>query len=158
MLAMLRDRFWVDHRSRIDFYVKNGLLGRAPSDGQLRRAFAEYGSGGGVLERISRYLRNPRLLFPSRAKGRVLEQSIAEIVEKGYVPAAVLAKQPNRPARETAEDLPLDRFLHSLFLFAPVRFACSNASLMILSLPCDVVTVKSMARSSVTFTPSLPNA
>ena len=43
-------------------------------------------------------------------------------------------------------------------LFLPFAFANSNAARMILSHPGDVTTVKSIPRSSVTLTPSLPAA
>ncbi len=59
MLARaLRDRYWVDHRARIDFYVEHGLLARAPTDEQIAQSFAEYGQGGGVIERVVHYLQH----------------------------------------------------------------------------------------------------
>lgn len=117
---MTLDMFWVDHRPRIDFYVRHGLLGRAPSDEQLRRAFT--GTMGGIGERLSFYARNPLLLFPTKTKRQLSRVSVKDNIKKGTDLARSEATS-QASSDGTSEGPFADRVLKSLFLFAPARFA-----------------------------------
>ena len=111
---------WVDHRPRVEFYARQGLVDRAPTDAQLAMAFEEMKTQVGVLGQIIYYAKNPRMIFPSAAK--------REFVDNPRVTGDT------RPVEEVSESVrhqreahaPLDRFLYWLFLFAPARLAAKS--------------------------------
>ncbi len=59
---------WVDHRPRVEFYVRHGLLDQSPTDTQLAKAFDEMKTQVGILGQLIYYAKNPRMIFPSAAK------------------------------------------------------------------------------------------
>ena len=120
---MLREAFWVDHRPRVDFYVRHGLIARAPTDAQLQAGFREIRDRGGVVERLQHYLRHPMLIFPTAAKKRAVEQSHQDIAERGYAAASDAGRGTAHPGGGLAAEPLLDRALKRTFLFAPARFA-----------------------------------
>jgi hypothetical protein len=112
----------VDARARIDFYVREGLVSRAPTDEELARTEAlNTGEGAGVVQRMRYYTRHPLELFPTERKKRRLRQPSSEVQTRG------LAKQPVTDAehRQVTEREPgtrLDEWLRALFLWSPARF------------------------------------
>ena len=80
---MMRGNLWVDHRPRIQFYVRNGLVPQAPTDAQLAVAAREIRMMAGVGERLLYYARQPSLLFPTAKKQRTVQVSVKDIADKG---------------------------------------------------------------------------
>lgn len=107
---------WVDHRPRIEFYVRQGMLERGPSDAQLERALDQMKSKVGVLGQILFYSRNPGLIFPTKAKRRFVDnpRAAGDARPRVDAPAELAARRAAMPA--------LDRFLHWFLLFSPARF------------------------------------
>ena len=111
---------WVDHRPRVEFYVRHGLLAQSPTDVQLAKAFDEMKTQVGILGQLIYYAKNPRMIFPSAAK--------REFVDNPRVTGD------SRPVEEISDvvhhqraaQAPLDRFLFWLFLFAPARLAAKS--------------------------------
>ncbi len=74
---------WVDHRPRIDFYVRHGLVSRAPSEEQLRQATRRNASGAGVVERLRYYASHPLEMLPTPEKRRQMRVTNEEVLEWG---------------------------------------------------------------------------
>jgi hypothetical protein len=108
---------WVDHRPRIEFYVRQGLVTRAPSDAQIARAIDQMKTKVGVLGQILFYSRNPRLILPSRAKQIFVDnpRNADDARPRTQAPAELAAQRAALPA--------FDRWLRWLLLFSPARFA-----------------------------------
>jgi hypothetical protein len=116
---------WTDHRPRIEFYVRQGLVAKAPSDEQLARAFDAIRDKVGVLGQIKYYSKHPLMIFPTARKRAALRQNIAEMARERYeapheVPVDAAAQAGERPPL-------LDRSLERLFAFSPARFAAQCA-------------------------------
>jgi hypothetical protein len=112
---------WVDHRPRIEFYVRHGLVPRMPSEAQLRAASRLNLYGAGVVERARYYVRHPLDLFPTAGKKRSLAQSNMDIANRGTGTARDDASIEIRGARPEARAL--DRTMATLFQVGPIRFA-----------------------------------
>lgn len=112
---------WVDHRPRIEFYVRAGLVPAVPTDEQLARAFEKIRKGVGVSGQLRYYLKNPAMILPTARKRAATRLSIGAITRGGFESPEtvslddVAATVPGQP--------PFDRFLERLFLFTPARFA-----------------------------------
>jgi hypothetical protein len=110
----------IDHRPRVEFYVRAGLVPRSPTDEQLGRAFEAIRESVGVLGQLNYYARHPMMLLPTARKRAALRQPISEMALDGYqaphqVPEdAVAGDEEARPL--------LDRGMQRLFLFSPARF------------------------------------
>ena len=111
---------WVDHRPRIDFYVRQGLLDRAPSDAQLAVALDEMKTQVGILGQLLFYMKNPLLIFPSKAKRDFVDNPRADGDDR---PGQAVSEEVLQQREEQAA---LDRFLGWLFLFSPARFAAKS--------------------------------
>jgi hypothetical protein len=111
---------WVDHRPRIAFYVREGLVPKAPSDDQLGRAFDRIRMGVGIAGQIRFYARNPRLIFPTASKRAATRRSITD----GFVPPQSFTANDDVPGPPRPL---LDRCLERTFLFAPARLAVQSA-------------------------------
>jgi hypothetical protein len=111
------EALWVDHKARIEFYVRNGLVHRTPTDVQLRAGLHKIRTAGGVLERLCHYARNPLLLFPTAEKRRTMSISNQEIVQKGYATAW------RETSIQQGSEQFLDRVLRWNCVFAPTHFA-----------------------------------
>lgn len=107
---------WVDHRPRIEFYVREGLVERAPSDAQLARALDLMKTRVGVLGQTIFYAKHPNLIFPSKAKRRFVDnpRAAGDTRPRVDAPPELAARRAAMPA--------LDRFLHWFTLFSPARF------------------------------------
>lgn len=107
----------VDHRPRIEFYVKEGLVPRVPTDQQLARGIAEWATGIGVLGQLLFYSKNPKLLFPTQAKQRFVDNPRTGGDKTPYYDnereAELMAARSAKPV--------FDRFLHKVALFAPTH-------------------------------------
>lgn len=117
---MIRGSLWVDHRPRIEFYVKSGLVPRAPTDEQLDSAARKIRMMAGVGERLLYYARQPLLLFPTAKKQRTVQVSVKEIIEKGLNGALHDAQSRVKKSPWDADPF-FDRMLKRAFLFAPAR-------------------------------------
>ncbi len=111
-----------DPLARIQFYVGQGLVARAPTADELARVERENTQqGAGVMQRVRWYARHPLDLLPTARKRRRLRQSNQEAARFG------LARRPETEAEREAErraaELPrVDRALRAAFLWSPVRF------------------------------------
>jgi hypothetical protein len=115
--SMLTGIFWADHKPRVEFFVRSGLVSRAPTDAQLAAGFRATRTMGGVVERFRYYARNPRQLFPIAEKRQLMSISNREIVEKGYTSALG-----DTAAIRSTEPL-FEQLLKWSCLFAPAHFA-----------------------------------
>ena len=111
---------WVDHRPRIEFYVREGLLARAPSDVQIAAALDEMKTQAGVLGQLLFYMKNPRLIFPSKAKRGFVDNPRADGDDR---PEQAVSEE---ILQQRAQQAALDRFLGWLFLFSPARFVAKS--------------------------------
>jgi hypothetical protein len=118
--------FWVDHRPRIEYYVRQGLVRRMPSDAQLREVSRLNLYGAGVVERIRFYARHPLDLLPTAAKKRGFAQTNQEVLAQGTMAARSDVALQSHPLGR-ANDALLDRSLRSLFHWSPARFAVQCA-------------------------------
>jgi hypothetical protein len=112
---------WVDHRPRIEFYVRHGLVARMPSESQLRAASRLNLYGAGVVERVRYYARHPLDLMPTAGKKRSLAQSNMDIAGRGTEVARDDAAIDTQRAQ--AEKGRVDRALETMFQVGPIRFA-----------------------------------
>jgi len=111
---------WVDHRPRVEFYARQGLVDRSPTDAQLAKALAEMKTQVGVLGQLIYYAKNPKMIFPSAAKREFVDNPR---VTGDSRPIEDVSEQVNQ---QRAAQAPLDRFLFWLFLFAPARLAAKS--------------------------------
>lgn len=111
---------WTDHRPRIEFYVREGLIPRAPSESQLARAVAGMKYQAGVLGQLIFYSKHPALLFPTAAKQKFVDNPRGGGDQTPRVEATA------EVTRKRAEAPALDRFLNRLFLFSPARFLAKS--------------------------------
>jgi hypothetical protein len=114
-----------DHRPRIEFYVRQGLVPRAPTDAQLAKAFLAIRDKVGVLGQMKYYSKHPLMIFPTARKRAALRQPITEMARDGYEAPHQVAV--DAVARDAASKPALDRALERLFLFSPARFAAQCA-------------------------------
>jgi hypothetical protein len=112
---------WVDHKPRIEFYVRAGLVPAVPTDDQLGRAFEKIRTRVGVSGQLRYYLKHPAMILPTARKRAATRLSIDAIARDGFEPPemvlldSVAATVPGQPL--------FDRSLERLFLFTPARFA-----------------------------------
>jgi hypothetical protein len=107
-----------DHRPRVEFYVRHGLVPKSPTDEQIGRAFEAIRNRVGMMVQVRYYLQHPKMMFPTAQKRAALRQDIREIARDGYKPPHEVA------AIEGVDTRPLlDRSLERLFLFSPARLA-----------------------------------
>lgn len=115
---------WTDHRPRIEFYVRAGLVPKAPTDAQLKQAFLQIRHRVGVGGQLRYYAKHPAMILPTARKQAATRLSIQAIATSGFASPetvaieAVSSPGPARPAFE--------RFLERLFLFAPARLAAQT--------------------------------
>jgi hypothetical protein len=111
----------IDHRPRVEYYVRAGLVPRSPTDEQLSRAFEAIRDSVGVLGQIHYYAKHPMMVLPTARKRAALRQPITEMARGGYYQAphqvAADAVGPDEHPRRR-----LDRAMERLFLFSPARF------------------------------------
>ncbi|MED5261719.1 MAG: hypothetical protein VX574_04915 [Myxococcota bacterium] len=111
---------WVDHRPRLEFYVRHGLLAQSPTDAQLAKAFDEMKTQVGILGQLIYYAKNPRMIFPSAAKREFVDNPRVTGDSRPTEDVSGTVQQ------QRAAQAPLDRFLFWLFLFAPARLAAKS--------------------------------
>jgi hypothetical protein len=120
----MRALLWTDHRPRIEYYVKAGLIPRAPTLEQLTQAFESIRSGVGALGQIRYYAKHPLMMFPTERKRAAARRSMAERARETHL-------APHRVAvpavRDEARAPLVDRALERLFLFSPARFVTQLA-------------------------------
>lgn len=110
---------WVDHRPRIAFYVRAGLVPEVPTDAQLKRAFETIRTGVGLSGQLRYYARHPLMMLPTARKRAATRHGIA----KGYLaPHQVTAADADADAGIPRQPR-LDRLLETTFLFPPARLA-----------------------------------
>ncbi len=125
---MMDFKLWTDHRPRIEFYVRHGLVPRAPTDAQLKEAFKDVRDKVGALGQIKYYAKHPQMIFPSRQKRGALSQSITAIAKNGYkAPHKIAMEGSGKGELPTTPQPHFDRALQQLFLFSPARFAVQCA-------------------------------
>ena len=106
----------VDPRPRIEFYVRQGLVKRVPTDQQLRQAAKSNATNAGAVERLRFYARNPRHLLPW---GKPVLQSNDEV----YAQGSLVGRLPGNVGEAPETDARgLDRALIQAFKFPPLRF------------------------------------
>ena len=106
-------------RSRVDFYVRQGLVEHPPSDQQIEEASKGNKAAAGVWERIRYYARRPLEIFPTAKKRARFQRTNEEISKLGTD-----TSNDSPGNRESIDSLAaLDRALVKLFLFSPARFA-----------------------------------
>jgi len=111
---------WVDHRPRVEFYARQGLVTQSPTDAQLAKAFSEMSTQVGILGQLIYYAKNPKMIFPSAAKREFVDNPR---VTGDSRPIEDVSEQ---VSQQRAAQAPLDRFLFWLFLFAPARLAAKS--------------------------------
>jgi hypothetical protein len=113
---------WVDHRPRIDFYVRHGLVKRVPSEAQLRAAARRNAFKAGPFERLNYYFHHPQDLFPTRHKRSLAGMRNDQIFSGGLLATVAAASPAVAGASGERALLGLDRALRAAFLFSPIRF------------------------------------
>jgi hypothetical protein len=122
--------------ARIEFYVKAGLVPRAPSPYQLEQASQAQYAASAIPERIKYYCKHPLDIFPTATKALALRQT-NQVVAAGYgamsstgATAVENGSADRSPTLTTGECevenaepsiLPFDRMLRAAFLFSPFR-------------------------------------
>jgi hypothetical protein len=113
-------KLWTDHRPRVEFYVRAGLVPRSPTDEQIKRAFVVIRDRVGMMGQLNYYAKHPMMLFPTARKRAALRQDIREIAQGGYKPPHMVSEE----GADVEDSRPLlDRSLERLFLFSPARLA-----------------------------------
>jgi len=110
----------VDPRPRIEFYVRQGLVPRMPSEQALAEVARRNTMAAGPVERIRYYVRNPREIFPG---GKPVLQSNAEVYEQGTRAGRDVADERPSPERDARG---IDRLLIHAFKFSPLRFGAQT--------------------------------
>ena len=121
--SWLGGTFGVDPQQRIQFYVEQGLVQKAPNAEQLRWASAIALRGAGVAGRIGHFIRRPLDLFPSKAKRACYERTNADISEAGFVGLAQMKTASLEKEVSTSDEPRLEKVFRSMFLFSPAKFA-----------------------------------
>lgn len=112
---------WVDHRPRIEFYVRNGLIPHSPTEEQLAAATRKVLMTVGVAERLAFYAKHPLQLFPTARKARRADIPIKEIISKGAAVAIHDAECSGSRSISWEADPFFDRMLKWTLLFPPAR-------------------------------------
>ena len=119
-MAIRAPFLWVDHRPRVEFYVREGIVARTPTDAQIALALDEMKTQTGILGQLLFYAKNPKLIFPSAAKREFVDNPRAGGDDRGAEGVADGIRE------QRADQAGLDRLLLWLFLFAPARFAVKS--------------------------------
>lgn len=121
----VQSTLWTDHRPRVEFYLRSGLIPKAPTDEQLARAFEEIRTKVGLSGQIRYYAKHPLMLLPTARKRAATRLSISRIEAEGFQSPETVAVDsvPTSGPRPPA----FDAFLERLFLFTPARFVTQLA-------------------------------
>lgn len=120
-----RPTLWTDHRPRVDFYLRSGLIRDAPTDDQLERAFERIRNKVGLSGQIRYYAKHPLMIFPTAQKRAAIQRSMARIAEEGHRSPETVPIENASPSGPRSPAF--DAFLERLFLFTPARFVTQCA-------------------------------
>jgi len=106
-------------QKRIDFFLEQGLISKAPTAEQLAKAEKLSRTVAGPLQRVEFYIKNPMQIFPTKGKKDALQRKGA-VRNVGMMPEP--GSSPEFVSPDMDETNALDRSLRWLFRISPVRF------------------------------------